>query len=87
MKHLNDKALMALPFIAMIVGVDELTPTKAIYAIYDPSNAGLAYVRGDGTFAASEQICFRRDFKNSSMPLNLSQRMHLEELMGRSAIH
>lgn len=84
---LSDKALMALPFIGMFVGVDELVPTKAIYAIYDPSNCGIAYVRGDGTFAVARQICFTRQFKDTSSALHGSQRTHLPELMARSALH
>lgn len=78
---------MALPFIGMFVGADELVPTKAIYAIYDPSNCGIAYIRGDGTFAVARQICFTRQFKDASSPLHRSQRTHLPELMTRSALH
>lgn len=78
---------MALPFIGMLVGVDELVPTKAIYAVYDASNCGIAYVRGDGTFAVARQICFTRHFKDPSVPLHQSQCSYLPELMARSAMH
>ncbi|KAH7336544.1 hypothetical protein BKA65DRAFT_366253, partial [Rhexocercosporidium sp. MPI-PUGE-AT-0058] len=85
--RLSEPALMALPFIGMFVGVDELVPTKAIYAVYDTSNCGITYVHGDGTFANARQTCFTRQFKNSSIPLHRSQRAHLLELMARSAMH
>lgn len=77
---------MTLPFIGLFVGVDEIVPTKAIYVLYDPVNAGLAYVCGDGTFAIPRQIFFTRLFKGLSMLLYKSQRVHLIELMGRSGL-
>ncbi|KAK0109569.1 hypothetical protein ONS95_002255 [Cadophora gregata] len=85
--RLCERALMALPFVGMFVGVDELVPIKAIYAIYDPSNCGIAYVRGDGTFAVASRICFTKQFKDSCIPLFRSQRTYLPELMARSALY
>ncbi|KAH7409068.1 hypothetical protein BKA64DRAFT_742228 [Cadophora sp. MPI-SDFR-AT-0126] len=85
--RLSDKALMALPFIGMFVGVDELVPTKAIYAVYDPSNCGITYLHVDGTFAVARHICFTKQFKDPSIPLHRSQRAYLPELMARSALH
>ncbi|KAL2068685.1 hypothetical protein VTL71DRAFT_15023 [Oculimacula yallundae] len=84
--RLSDQALMALPLIGMFVGVDELIPTKAVYAVYDPNNCGITYVRGDGTFATARQICFTRQYKDSSIPHHRSQRTYLPELMARSAM-
>ncbi|KAG4431819.1 hypothetical protein IFR05_012701 [Cadophora sp. M221] len=85
--RLSEQALMALPFIGMFVGVDELVPTRSIYAVYDSSNCGITYVRGDGSFAVTRQICFTKQFKDPSIPLHRSQRTYLPELMARSAMH
>lgn len=77
-------ALFALPYISLIIGIDALTPTKAVYAIYDPNIAGLRFVRGDGTFVNAEQVCYRNTFKDGIPNLNRSQRVHFMELMTRS---
>ncbi|CZT02591.1 uncharacterized protein RCO7_09420 [Rhynchosporium graminicola] len=84
---LTDDELRALPFIGMFVGVDELIPTKAVYAVCDPSNCGITYVRGDGTFAIARQICFTRHFKDTSIPNYRSQRTYLPELIIRTAMY
>ncbi|XMA09321.1 hypothetical protein WAI453_002112 [Rhynchosporium graminicola] len=84
---LTDDELRALPFIGMFVGVDELIPTKAVYAVCDPSNCGITYVRGDGTFAIARQICFTRNFKDTSIPNYRSQRTYLPELITRTAMY
>ena len=62
--HLNDEALMALPFIGALVGVDQYCPTKAVYDIYDISITSLRFVHGDGIFISSEQVSFMKAFKN-----------------------
>ncbi|KAL5317797.1 hypothetical protein ACEPPN_014897 [Leptodophora sp. 'Broadleaf-Isolate-01'] len=85
--RLSEQALMALPFIGMFVGVDELVPTKAVYAVYDSNNCGITYVHGDGTFAVARQVCFTKQFKDPSIPLHRSQHTYLPELMARSAMH
>ncbi|KAH6672939.1 hypothetical protein B0J14DRAFT_452261, partial [Halenospora varia] len=67
---LNRVALLSLPFIGTLCGVDELCPTKCVYAIYDPSTSGLRFVHGDGVFVAPEQVCFLRHFQHRAfLPL------------------
>jgi hypothetical protein len=81
---LTPSALRAIPYISLIVGIDAITPTKAVYAIYDPHIASLRFVHGDGTFVNAERVSFRNTFKDRTPNLNRSQRLHFIELMSRS---
>ena len=57
-------------------------PTKAVYAIYDPETAGLRFVRGDGSFITSDQICFLLTFKGKDRSnLHGRERIHMIELI------
>ncbi|KAF4629348.1 hypothetical protein G7Y89_g8804 [Cudoniella acicularis] len=82
---LRNEAILALPFISSLVGVDELCPTKAVYALYDSSAASLRFVHGNGTFVTPEQICFLKLFQGD--PLNRAQRDYYLELRDRSIMH
>jgi hypothetical protein len=73
---------MTLPFIGIRVGIDEITPTKAIYAIYDPELDILRFVHGDGLIVVPDQVCFLKSFRG-----NNGQRLHLTELKNRCASH
>lgn len=81
---LNDDALMALPFIGRWVGLDELVPSKSVYAIYDPGNAGIRYTFGDGTLVDAEQVCFSTSYKDFNSTLHQAQKKYLEALIHAS---
>lgn len=81
---LTSTGLQALPYISLLVGVDELIPTKAVYALYDGSIACLRFVHGDGLFIGAERVCFRNTFKDGVPNLNRNQRLHFIELMNKS---
>jgi hypothetical protein len=83
---ISQEALLALPYISLIVGIDELVPTKAVYALYDPDTPGLRFVRGDGTFIPQQQICFHKAFKNSTAQCTTGRDYYVE-LVRRSANH
>jgi hypothetical protein len=80
---INEEALMALPFIGLLVGVDGHVPTHAVYAIYDSSVAGLRFVRGDGELVIPEQVCFTKTFKDGLQNLGSSQQIS-EEIRQRA---
>lgn len=82
---LNHHALMALPFIGLRVGIDEMTPTKAVYAIYDGELNSLRFVHGDGSIVIPDQVCFLKEFKSGTS--NNSQLLYSSELKKRSAEH
>jgi hypothetical protein len=77
---------MALPFIGLLVGIDGHVPTHAVYAIYDPSVAGLRFVRGDGEVVIPEQVCFTKTFKDGMQNFSSSQKI-LEEIRQRATQH
>ncbi|KAH8646068.1 hypothetical protein BGZ60DRAFT_438331 [Tricladium varicosporioides] len=79
---LNHVALLSLPFIGTLCGVDELCPTKCVYAIYDPSTCGLRFVYGDGVFVTPEQVCFLKLFQHQAFLLLLKERSawHYQQL-------
>jgi hypothetical protein len=76
---------MALPFIGLLVGVNEFVPTKAVYAIHDPSVSSIRFVHGDGTFAIPENVCFLQSFRGGNPEMGHRQRIHAVELMHASA--
>ncbi|KAI9648467.1 hypothetical protein NHQ30_003101 [Ciborinia camelliae] len=77
-------ALLALPFISILIGVSSLHPTKPIYAIYSPNTASLQYVHGDGTPIDPLSICPLLTFNNGDTICS-RQRLHMDECMKRSA--
>ena len=83
--RLSTSALLALPYISLWVGIDACTPTKAVYALYDPEIACLRFVHGDGTFVSPERVCFKSTFKDRVPNLNRNQRLYFMELITRSA--
>jgi hypothetical protein len=82
--HLSPTALHALPYVSLLIGIDAIESTKAVYALYDPTIASLRFVHGDGTFINAERVCFRNSFKDGIPNWNQRQRLHLFELMSRS---
>jgi hypothetical protein len=85
--HLNETALLALlalPFISVFVGIDDLHPTKAVYALYDASTSSLRFTHGDGTLLPPEQVCFRKTFQSGGRQIGTSQRVYFMELLRRS---
>ncbi|CZR57908.1 uncharacterized protein PAC_07798 [Phialocephala subalpina] len=84
---LNREALLALPLIGIWVGVDELAPSKNVFAIYDPGNCGLRYTHGDGTMIPPEQVLFSNKYKDPSAINNRSQRVHFLALNTASMNH
>lgn len=83
---ISQDVLFALPYIGLLVGIDELTPSNAVYGIYDSSHHGLRFVRGDGIFIPQHQVCFLKLFNDGSSQ-HSSQRAYFRELVRRSAIH
>jgi hypothetical protein len=82
--HLSPIAFHALPYVSLLIGIDAIESTKAVYALYDPTIASLRFVHGDGTFITAERVCFRNSFKDGITNLNQRQGLHLLELMSRS---
>ncbi|QSZ29419.1 hypothetical protein DSL72_003933 [Monilinia vaccinii-corymbosi] len=81
---LTATALLAIPFISILVGVSSIHPTKAIYAVYSPNTASLQYVHGDGTFISPLSLCPLLSFNNGDT-LCSRQRLNIIECMTRSA--
>lgn len=84
---LNHEALMALPLIGLWVGVDELVPSKNVFAIYDSGNCGLRYTHGDGTLIPPEQVLFSTKYKDPRTSNDRSQRVHFMALTTASMNH
>lgn len=62
-----------------------MTPTKAVYAIYDGELDSLRFVHGDGSIIIPSQVCFLKEFKSGTS--NNSQLLYSSELKKRSAKH
>ncbi|KAK6612354.1 hypothetical protein H4I96_01567 [Botrytis cinerea] len=82
--RITPSALLAMPFISILIGVSSRHPTKPIYAIYSPNNASLQYVHGDGTLIEPLYICPLLTF-NTGEKLCSRQRLNIIECMNRSA--
>ncbi|KAK6613216.1 hypothetical protein H4I95_01560 [Botrytis cinerea] len=82
--RITPSALLAMPFISILIGVSSRHPTKPIYAIYSPNNASLQYVQGDGTLIEPLYICPLLTF-NTGEKLCSRQRLNIIECMNRSA--
>ncbi|TGO16329.1 hypothetical protein BTUL_0029g00180 [Botrytis tulipae] len=82
--RITPSALLAMPFISILIGVSSRHPTKPIYAIYSPNIASLQYVNGDGTLVEPLYICPLLSFNNGDK-LCSRQRLNIIECMNRSA--
>ncbi|KAF7856907.1 hypothetical protein EAF04_009668 [Stromatinia cepivora] len=82
--QITPTALLATPFISILIGVSSLYPTKPIYAIYSPGTASLQYIHGDGTLIDALSICPLLTFNNGDTICS-RQRLNMIECMNRSA--
>ncbi|KAF7953664.1 uncharacterized protein EAE97_001063 [Botrytis byssoidea] len=82
--RITPSALLAMPFISILIGVPSRHPTKPIYAIYSSNIASLQYVHGDGTLVEPLYICPLLSF-NDGDKLCSRQRLNIIECMNRSA--
>jgi hypothetical protein len=83
--RITDKALLAMPFIAELVGVDEFTPTRLVYAMYDSSVGTARFVFGDGRYTNPETVCFIYSFRGGDAEEGHRQRLQVAELYDRAA--
>ncbi|TGO48946.1 hypothetical protein BCON_0225g00230 [Botryotinia convoluta] len=82
--RITPSALLAMPFISILIGVSSRHPIKPVYAIYSPNIASLQYVHGDGTLVEPLYICPLLTFNNGDK-LCSRQRLNIIECMNRSA--
>ena len=78
--HLSSESLLALPYISILVGIDDLTPTKAAFVVCDAPTTSLQFVHGNGTFVVAQQVRFDEGFLNNN-------RDYFHEVMNRSILY